>query len=286
MSAAEVVDHKHAQSRSWFTHFKRGMLIFFSMWLWMFHEQFCRDITGHKTPSYLWTVCAKNQSQSTGKWASPTAVSLTAHTVSCTFYELANTYGLNTKFRTSLSVPENWVALPVRVALVATYSYQCVQCFRVAKQRYGCQSLGFLRCAQMSLLMHSVHHKSLHCNLTLGEKSLAAPGTRIASVSCWALLSNVLPTELSSPFRKVLEEQLSNSFGPIFPESCAEVASERKKGQNVHVMNLFLGDAMQCECKESFFGDAHSGIIHYLYCKQLSCGLLKVQSNCTLRYVL
>ena len=77
-----------------------------------------------------------------------------------------------------------------------------------------------------------------------------------------------------------------NSFGPIFPESCAEVASERKKGQNVHVMNLFLGDAMQCECNESFFGDAHSGIIHYLYCKQLSCGLLKVQSNCTLRYVL
>ena len=106
------------------------------------------------------SLCIKSQSQSTGKWASPTVVSLTAHNVSCTFYELANIYGLNTKFRTSLSVPENWVALPVRVVLVATYSYQCVQCFCVAKQRYGCQCLGFLRCAQMSLLMHSVHQES------------------------------------------------------------------------------------------------------------------------------
>ena len=165
------------------------------------------------------SLCIKSQAQSTGKWASPTVVSLTAHTVSCTSYELANIYGLNTKFRTSLSVLENRVALPVRVVLVATYSYQCVQCFCVAKQRYGCQCLGFLRCAQMSLLMHSVHHKSLHWKSTPGEKSLAAPGTQIASVSCWAFLSNALPTELSCPFREVLEEQLSNSFGPIFPRA-------------------------------------------------------------------
>ena len=37
------------QSGSWFTHFKQGMLnyigTFFSMWLWIFHEQFCPDIT-------------------------------------------------------------------------------------------------------------------------------------------------------------------------------------------------------------------------------------------------
>ena len=99
------------------------------------------------------SLCKKSQSQSTGKWASPTVVSLTAHTVSCTFYELANTYGLNTKFRTSLSVPENWVTCK---SSASGYLFLPV----CAVFSCGCQSLGFLRCAQMSLLMHSVHHKS------------------------------------------------------------------------------------------------------------------------------
>ena len=36
----------------------------------------------------------------------------------------------------------------------ATHSCQCVQYFRVSKQWYGCRSLGFLTCAQMS--MHAI----------------------------------------------------------------------------------------------------------------------------------
>ena len=38
----------------------------------------------------------------------------------------------------------------------ATHSYQCVQYFHVSKQWYGCQCLGFLTCAQMS--MHAIAH--------------------------------------------------------------------------------------------------------------------------------
>ena len=38
----------------------------------------------------------------------------------------------------------------------ATHSYLCVQHFPVSKQRYGCQRLGFVTCAQM--LMHATAH--------------------------------------------------------------------------------------------------------------------------------
>ena len=38
----------------------------------------------------------------------------------------------------------------------ATNFYQCVQHFRVSKQRYGCQCLGFLTCTQM--LMPAIAH--------------------------------------------------------------------------------------------------------------------------------
>ena len=37
-----------------------------------------------------------------------------------------------------------------------THLYQCVQCFCVSRQRYGCQRLGFLRCTEVS--MHAVAH--------------------------------------------------------------------------------------------------------------------------------
>ena len=61
-------------------------------------------------------------------------------------------------------------------------SYQRVQYFRVSKQWYGCQRLGFLTCWQV--LMHAIVHGScrntvsLWWKATLGEKSLAAPGAR------------------------------------------------------------------------------------------------------------
>ena len=38
----------------------------------------------------------------------------------------------------------------------ATHSYQCVQCFRISKQWYGCQTLEFVSCAQM--LLHTTAH--------------------------------------------------------------------------------------------------------------------------------
>ena len=38
----------------------------------------------------------------------------------------------------------------------ATHSYEYLQYFRLSKQRYGCQCLGFLTCAQM--LMHAIAH--------------------------------------------------------------------------------------------------------------------------------
>ena len=50
----------------------------------------------------------------------------------------------------------------------ATHSYQCVQSFRVYKQRYGCQCLGFLAGAQM--LMHAVAHGG--CTDTVRKSAL------------------------------------------------------------------------------------------------------------------
>ena len=56
-------------------------------------------------------------------------------------------------FVTSLSIAGNsgrlaWVRPSSRKSS-ATHSYQCVQYFRVSRQWYGCQCLGFLTCTQL-----------------------------------------------------------------------------------------------------------------------------------------
>ena len=50
----------------------------------------------------------------------------------------------------------------------ATHSYQCVQCFRISKQWYGCQTLEFVSCAQM--LLHAIAHGG--CTDTVRESAL------------------------------------------------------------------------------------------------------------------
>ena len=85
-----------------------------------------------------------------------------------------------------------------------TYSYQCVQYFRVSKQWYGCTCLGFLTCAQ--LLLHAIAHGILR------ECALEADSGRIIPCRtgdsnprqyCDFLLayfqSGSLPAELSPP---------------------------------------------------------------------------------------
>ena len=58
----------------------------------------------------------------------------------------------------------------------ATHSYEYVQYFRLSKQRYGCQCLGFLTCAQM--LMHAVAHGG--CANTVRKSALKVdPGRKI-----------------------------------------------------------------------------------------------------------
>ena len=49
-----------------------------------------------------------------------------------------------------------WVRHDSCKSSVYTYSFWCVQYFRVSKQWHGCQGWGFLRCAQM--LMHVIAH--------------------------------------------------------------------------------------------------------------------------------
>ena len=68
----------------------------------------------------------------------------------------------------------------------ATHSCQCAQYFHVCKQWHGCQCLGVLTCTHM--LRHATAHGDCTDTvresapqaemLTLGEISLAAPGTR------------------------------------------------------------------------------------------------------------
>ena len=69
----------------------------------------------------------------------------------------------------------------------ATHSYLCVQHFPVSKQRYGCQRLGFVTCAQM--LMHATAHggrtntvRESALKLTLGENTLQHGAIKPASV--------------------------------------------------------------------------------------------------------
>ena len=52
----------------------------------------------------------------------------------------------------------------------ATHCYQCVQCFPVSRQWYGCQCLGFLTCRQM--LVHAIAHGD--CTDTVDESALEA----------------------------------------------------------------------------------------------------------------
>ena len=56
----------------------------------------------------------------------------------------------------------------------ATHSCQCVQYFRVSKQWYGCQCLGFLTRAQMFL--HAIAHRG--CRDTVRESALTADSGR------------------------------------------------------------------------------------------------------------
>ena len=56
----------------------------------------------------------------------------------------------------------------------ATHSYQCVQYFRVSKQWYGCQRLGFLTWTQTQ--MHAIAHGG--CTDTVKESAPAADSGR------------------------------------------------------------------------------------------------------------
>ena len=81
-------------------------------------------------------------------------------------------------FRTPLSLAVNLGCLSgVRHSSCktsATHSYQCVQYFRVTKQLYGCQCLGFLMCTQM--LMHAIAHGG--CVDTVRESALKVDSGR------------------------------------------------------------------------------------------------------------
>ena len=86
----------------------------------------------------------------------------------------------------------------------ATHFYQCVQYFRVSKQWYGCQRLGFLTCTQM--LVNVTAH--LGCVDTVRESApeadwkknaLLHQGLEPASVLCLAFQSDAVSAELFLP---------------------------------------------------------------------------------------
>ena len=90
----------------------------------------------------------------------------------------------------------------------ATHSYLCVQHFPVSKQRYGCQRLGFVTCAQM--LMHATAHGGRTNNVResaleadSGRKYLAARGNQtrigVASVFFGQMLYHSIPTPFQVP---------------------------------------------------------------------------------------
>ena len=77
-------------------------------------------------------------------------------------------------FSTSLSLVGNsgrltWVRHSSRKSS-ASHSYQCVEYLRVSKQRYGCQCLRFLTCAQ--IFLHAITHGG--CTDTVRESPLEA----------------------------------------------------------------------------------------------------------------
>ena len=90
----------------------------------------------------------------------------------------------------------------------ATHSYLCVQHFPVSKQRYGCQRLGFVTCAQM--LMHATAHggrtntvRESALEADSGRKYLAARGNQtrigVASVFFGQMLYHSIPTPFQVP---------------------------------------------------------------------------------------
>ena len=88
----------------------------------------------------------------------------------------------------SLPLAENsgrltWVGHSSRKSS-ATHSCQCVQYFRVFKQWYGCQCLGFLTCTQ--LLMRAIAHGG--CTDTVRQTALEVDSW--AAVSCRTVDSN------------------------------------------------------------------------------------------------
>ena len=87
----------------------------------------------------------------------------------------------------------------------ATHFYQSVHYFRVSKQRYGCQCLGFLTCTQMSMpaIAHggctdNVRHSKL--KVDSGSKNpLLHHGLEPESVLRLSFQSDAVPAELSPP---------------------------------------------------------------------------------------
>ena len=55
-----------------------------------------------------------------------------------------------------------------------THLYQCVQCFPVSTQWYGCQRLGFLRCSEVSV--HAIAH--VGCMDTVRGSALKVDGEK------------------------------------------------------------------------------------------------------------
>ena len=95
------------------------------------------------------------------------------------------------------------------ISLCPQYCCQCVQCFPVSTQCYGCQCLGFLTCAQMS--MRAIAHGGCTDNVResalkfdSGKNCLPHPGLEPASVPRLPFQSDALPTELSPPPREIV----------------------------------------------------------------------------------
>ena len=80
----------------------------------------------------------------------------------------------------------------------ASHSCQCVQCFPVSKQWYGCQCWGFLTCKWFkTVAVHTfLRESALEVDCAGKKNPLPYRGLEPASVLCLAVQSNALPTEL------------------------------------------------------------------------------------------
>ena len=118
----------------------------------------------------------------------------------------------------------------------ATHSCQCAQYFPVLKQGCDCQCLGFLRvyrCWCMRLHTEAVRtpSESLHWKWTLGEKSLAAPGTRTrVSIVPGLLVRSLYPLSYLRPFSWVVKGK-RRQIGIVGPVS--------KNGTNTQQVAVF-----------------------------------------------